>query len=336
MLRTILLGVYGVLEEPKPNVVVVGHGWSGRAFVSNIDHSKYNVVVISESGFLDTSCLVSKPDLRNKKLPEGAIKQSVVTVDPLAKFVAAENMTVPYDHLVLACGTVPNTFNIPGVVEHAFFMKTAADASKFWEGKWGSLLIVGGGAVGLELAFEVKKRRPSTRVTIVEAAPHMLASYSAAARSLVESELIAHSIQFMKGMPVSEVLADGARSGTTHIPAQAVVWSSGIKVPDWISGAFGPIHKKLNGFQQVDDAEHVYAIGDLGGPPNAQNAVQQGKYLASRFNAGIQAEKTGDPYKYSELAKLVHCGNTIVVDSKWGAFMVPSWWDPVLRLFYGL
>lgn len=335
MLRTFLIGAYSVLEEPKPNVVVVGHGWSGRAFVSNIDASKYNVVVISESGFLDTSRLVSKPGLRSKKLPAGAFKQAVVTVDPERKFVAAENMTVPYDHLVLACGTVPNTFNITGVSEHAYFMKTAVDASKFWEAEWDSVLIVGGGAVGLELAFEARKRRPSARIMIVEAAPHMLAPYSPSARSLVESELISHGIQFMKGVPVTEVLADGARSGTTHIPAQAVVWSSGIKVPDWISSVFGPIHKKLTNFQQVEGVSNVYAIGDLGGPPNAQNAVQQGKYLAARFNAGIQDQKTGEPYKYSELAKLVHCGNTIVVDSKWGAFTVPGWWDPLLRLFYG-
>jgi len=38
--------------------------------------------------------------------------------------------TLPYDQLVIACGAVPNTFGIPGVKEHAFFLKEVAHARK--------------------------------------------------------------------------------------------------------------------------------------------------------------------------------------------------------------
>lgn len=38
--------------------------------------------------------------------------------------------TVPYDYLVMAVGAETQTFNIPGVKEHACFMKELHDAEK--------------------------------------------------------------------------------------------------------------------------------------------------------------------------------------------------------------
>lgn len=37
--------------------------------------------------------------------------------------------TLPYDHLVLALGSVPNYFGLPGMEEHAFSLKTLQDAT---------------------------------------------------------------------------------------------------------------------------------------------------------------------------------------------------------------
>ena len=39
--------------------------------------------------------------------------------------------TVPYDYLVLAVGSIPNTFGVPGVQEHALFFKEIPDAIRF-------------------------------------------------------------------------------------------------------------------------------------------------------------------------------------------------------------
>jgi NADH dehydrogenase FAD-containing subunit len=40
----------------------------------------------------------------------------------------AEAFELPYDRLVVACGAVANTFGIPGVREHAMFLKEVQDA----------------------------------------------------------------------------------------------------------------------------------------------------------------------------------------------------------------
>ena len=56
----------------------------------------------------------------------------VAEVDALAAGMPAggppETFELKYDHLVLACGAVSNTFNIPGVREHANFLKEIQDA----------------------------------------------------------------------------------------------------------------------------------------------------------------------------------------------------------------
>jgi NADH dehydrogenase FAD-containing subunit len=38
--------------------------------------------------------------------------------------------TLGYDKLVIACGGISNTFKIPGVEQHAFFLKDISDAKK--------------------------------------------------------------------------------------------------------------------------------------------------------------------------------------------------------------
>ena len=59
----------------------------------------------------------------------------VSKVDIAAKTVIARHChacdiyTVPFDHLVLALGSVPNFFGLPGVREHSLTMKSLADAT---------------------------------------------------------------------------------------------------------------------------------------------------------------------------------------------------------------
>lgn len=43
---------------------------------------------------------------------------------------AVSSKTIPYDYLVYAVGAEVQTFNIPGVKEHACFMKELYDAEK--------------------------------------------------------------------------------------------------------------------------------------------------------------------------------------------------------------
>ena len=61
---------------------------------------------------------------------------SVKAIDLEARTITAAHCgacgddTVPFDHLVLALGSVPNFFNLPGVADHALTIKSLADATQ--------------------------------------------------------------------------------------------------------------------------------------------------------------------------------------------------------------
>ena len=119
-----------------------------------------------------------------------------------------EDFELEYDLLVIAPGCVPNTFNTPGVAEHALFMKNVSDAMRvrkilFDQLEKASLpnttrqrarellhiAIVGGGPTGIEMAAELQdlaghelrdlypEVAGSVRISIYDVAPNILGAY---------------------------------------------------------------------------------------------------------------------------------------------------------------
>ena len=115
-------------EKPKPNVIVVGYGWGGKAFCDNIDRSKYNIKVINKTDtFINTPKLVNFTDLSSVAVPikERVNIGEVTKIDPVQQLVYLNDHTYKYDYVVVASGSVPNTFNIEGTdTESCHFYKT--------------------------------------------------------------------------------------------------------------------------------------------------------------------------------------------------------------------
>ena len=113
---------------------------------------------------------------------------------------------IPYDYLVMAVGSVSNDFGTPGVRSHCVFLDERSDAEKFRQrlldhclrvsrvrampeadGPQVHIVIVGGGATGVELAAELCDAAGALRhyglegfdesrlrVTLIEAGPRIL------------------------------------------------------------------------------------------------------------------------------------------------------------------
>jgi NADH:ubiquinone reductase (non-electrogenic) len=148
-------------------------------------------------------------------MPYATFLQAECTdLDAAARTVTCEDgeMTarIPYDHLVVAVGTQPNTFGIPGVQQHALFLKEldhglvvrqrlldqlekavlAHATGRFDEvRRLLTIAVVGGGPTGVEFAGEVAdlvnsdlvRSFPAVAhqisVTLVEAQPDVLAMF---------------------------------------------------------------------------------------------------------------------------------------------------------------
>lgn len=117
-----------------------------------------------------------------------------------------------------------------------------------------------------------------------------------------------------------------------------VVWTGGVRF-----NGFGQsqLFKTLNQITPIKsrgldvepdfslkDNNMIYCIGDMvanQGPPTAQNAKNQGIWLAQYFNSGFDSNylKT-NPYQIKSKGKMVHLYDKVYFDSKYYSGFVPN------------
>ncbi|GAB4270790.1 MAG: NAD(P)/FAD-dependent oxidoreductase [Methylomicrobium sp.] len=208
--------------------------------------------------------------------------------------------TFGYDILVMAVGSVSNTFNIQGVAEHCMFLDTTTQAFKFQKqlvetyikrhvgkdrnkDKPLSIAIVGAGATGVELSAELHEvthllnvygldQAGTVKLTIIEAAPQLLPALPTKLAIATQQQLVKLEIDLKLGRRVVEVSKDGI---TTHdgefIAADLKVWAAGIKAPDFLQQIDGLTTNRINQlivdeYLQTADPD-IYAIGDCAACP---------------------------------------------------------------------
>ncbi len=104
--------------------------------------------------------------------------------------VRAGRRELAYDHLVVATGSLPSVPRIEGLEEGAHWTsREATSASEVPE----SLVVVGGGAVGCELAQFYA--RMGSRVTLVQSGRHLLERVDAEAGELIADVLVEEGVK---------------------------------------------------------------------------------------------------------------------------------------------
>ena len=161
-----------------------------------------------------------------------------------------------------------NDFGTPGVKEHALALETADDAARFHRRLVNACIrantqteplrpeqlhvaIIGAGATGTELAAELHKTTrqliafgldridpdKDIRIDLIEAAPRILPALPERLSEAAVKLLEGLGVRLHVGARVAEVLPNGVRLATgLVIPAELVVWSAGIKAPEFLKG----------------------------------------------------------------------------------------------------
>lgn len=199
-----------------------------------------------------------------------------------------------YDTLVLAIGSVSNTFNTQGVSEHCLFLDTTAQAFRFQKqlveayiknyagqtdtDKPLSIAIVGAGATGVELSAELHTvanllavygldNADSIKLTIIEASPRLLPALPERLALATQQQLLKLNVNLKLGRRVVEVTENMIKTHDgEEIAAELKVWAAGIKAPDWLKNLDGLETNHLNQLQvdetlQTSDAA-IFALGD--------------------------------------------------------------------------
>ena len=271
-----------------------------------------------------------------------------------------------YDTLVICAGSVSNDFAVPGVAQHAISLDTPHDAERFHrrllaacvradaEADAGhpvgvGIVIIGAGATGVELAAEIRhttgahasyglthlEPAKDIRLTILEAAPRILPQLServadAATGLLKDLRVEVHVAQRVTRIDASAV---HTASGASY-PADLVVWSAGIKAPEWLTRLDGLETNRLNqllvstALQTTRDPD-IFAFGDCAAcpwpeegpkalvPPRAQAAHQQATLLVKSMQARL-AGRALPQFRFRDFGSLVSLGEMSAVGSLMG------------------
>lgn len=195
--------------------------------------------------------------------------------------VEVDGHTFRTPRLVVATGSSPSVPPIPGLAELPYLTTdTIFDLAELP----GSLLVLGGGAVGCELA-QAFARFGST-VTVVEAAPRLLPTEDRDAAGVLAAVFGQQGITVHAGATVREASKQEGRpalhlaDGTT-LTADRLLVATGRRPGTDSLGLEGiGVEVDERGFVVVDDrmatnVSGVYAAGDVVGKPNLTHAADQ-------------------------------------------------------------
>lgn len=334
-------------SPPKPCLVILGTGFAGFSIIKSVNTDFFDVTVVSpRNHFIFTPLLPSTTvgtiEFRSiiesvrRARPEIRYYQASCTSLDLKKRVVrcrgeldGKEFGVPYDLLVIAVGAVSNTFNVPGVRQHALFLKDLADARRIrqriiecleqaasptaTEKERKRLLhfvVVGGGPTGVEFAAEMHDfltedlKEPyagliqDLRITLLEAGEHILNTFDAALSDYALRLFRRQRIEVRTRSLVRRIKAKSiVLADRSEVPYGLVVWSTGIGPTGFVRSL--PVRKDrasrliTDEYFRVNGIPQLYALGDC--------SIMEGKDLP----ATAQVAQQGGTYLARSLENAV-------------------------------
>jgi len=299
----------------------------------------------------------------------------VVRVDPDGQRILMEDGTsVSYDVASFNIGSTVAGLDLPGVREHALptrpigrFCSLVEEAvERIRRGtptepvgepvsEPVQVVVVGGGAGGVEVAFTIEQRirglGAPVRVRILEGGPKILANYSGPLRRRLERQAGKKGIEILRERRVESV--DGGSvmlEGGERIGCDILLWVAGSRSHDVfeVSGVevddrgFVLIRPTL----QFKDYDNLFAVGDCGTfidfpetPKAGVYAVRQGPFVTHNLVAWLDGLPLRRYRPQGDFLTLMNLGDGSAVGGKWGLSFqgkwVMKWKDRIDREFMG-
>jgi len=317
-------------------VLIIGAGYAGIEAALTLNKKKkgndIDITLIDKNDY--HTLLTELHEVAGNRISEEGIRINLKSIfkytdvnlvmDEITSFdfennkVSSAHREYEYDYLILAMGSSPNDFGIPGLKEHTFTLWSYDDAVRIREHikkcfvlasqekdkeerqRLLTFVVAGAGFTGVEmigeLAIWVKSLckehdidRKDVRLIIVDMLPRILNTLkeenSKKAHKYLEKRL---NVEVMLNTRITEATEKSLKYDGGEIETRTVIWAAGIKASDSAdnidaervnrSGRF-----KVDEFCRAVGHKNVYVVGDLGGLTD-----EQGRPLAAMVENAIQ------------------------------------------------
>ncbi len=324
-------------NDTENQYVILGNGAAGFYAAGEIRRRDQtgSVVMISEepylsynrpmltkaliSGLTEEQIAIADKSWYEERRIQLELGKKVTCIDPIQKKVElADGTKYNYTKLIYALGSscfIPpiSGSGLPEVVA----IRSLSDVQKTEAlmKKARHAVVIGGGVLGLEAAWELKKAGLS--VTVLEAAPVLMGrQLDEAAGEWLRQEVKKSGIEIRTGAGISSIDGDGHVKGVTlndgeHFPAELVIISAGVRANTALAGQAGLETGKgiVVNSRMETNLEDIYACGDCTDYQGLNygvwsQAVEQGK------TAGSNAAGDRREYEPSEPALTFYGMNT--------------------------
>ncbi|EOZ91987.1 NADH dehydrogenase [Indibacter alkaliphilus LW1] len=362
------------IPQPKfKRIVIVGAGFAGLKLARELANTDYQVVLLDKNNYhqfqplfyqVATAALspsaVSFPLRRLFHKTENIVFRMAVVrkVDREKKILETNLGQLSYDILILSQGANTNFFGNKNIQRHAAPMKTTSEAlyirnkiiSNYERAvNLGNIeerrpimnvVIVGGGATGVELAGAIAELRnqvfpkdypqlsfENMRVILIEAGPSLLAGLSENSQQKAQSYLKKLGVEVMLGTMVEDF--DGytvTLKDKEPIKTITLLWAAGVKANSLLGIADVQMAKNgrllVDQFNKLLNDDSIYVLGDQclqeeeefpnGHPQVAQVAIQQAKNLAVNLKRDLKNQEW-KPFRYRDLGSMATVGKKMAV-----------------------
>ena len=354
----------------EPRVVIIGGGFGGLAAARALARAPVQITLLDRHNHhlfqpllyqVATAGLspaeIASPIRRILSAQQNVtvLLAEATAVDPEAKLVHLADGDLSYDQLILATGATHSYFGRDHWSLHAPGLKTLDDALEIRRRvllafekaereedaerrrQWLTLVVVGGGPTGVEMAgalAEIARHTlpgdfrhidpTSARVVLVEAGPRVLAAYPPDLSESARRQLEALGVQVWTGAAVTAVDAEGVEMGGDRLAARTVVWAAGVEASPLARSLGVPLdwagRVRVEQDLSVPGQPDIFVIGDLAAvesdghavPGVAPAAIQMGRHASANVLRRLRGEPTA-AFRYRDKGSLATVGRSRAV-----------------------
>jgi NADH:ubiquinone reductase (H+-translocating) len=303
------------LNADKRSIVIAGAGYAGLHITQRLGawlkrRNDVTLTLVDKNDYHQV--LTELPRVASGRREENEVEiplESVLSTDVRFEQTTVDGIdlvnaslltgsgAIRYKWLVLALGSRPNDFNIPGLSDRVLYMWSSQDATKVWDAVTGcvkqaaattdageqrrlmTVVIGGGGATGVELAGAFAEELPQlakqygapaelAQVQLIEAGHTILAGSS--------QELIAKANEILRQLGVrvctNSMIVEASPQGFKLKDGELVqggtyVWAGGVKANAMIRGTGLEVgyneRVKVDMYLRALDHPDIFVAGDL-------------------------------------------------------------------------